>query len=445
MISYQKQREKIIRLAQQRIQEQQIRLTWSRSEILSQQEQSLRNLLSYAKKYSPWHQARLASFDLDHFQLKELTSLPTMNKKEVMANWDEVITDRHILLDAANRFLANISGPQFFLDQYQVYATGGSSGTRGVFVWNQEGFINFISLFFRYQFRDDYAKWDRKKPFVVAVIAAENPIHMSTPLFSIPLVPGVKIHHTPATWPLQKLVAELNQIQPTHLIGYTSVIHRVAEQAAKGNLTFKPDRVSVNSEPLFPETVNLFKKVWNVPINNMWASTDGGPHAGNCDYTNDLHLNEDAVIIEKSNNKIWLTNLINPLIPLIRYEIDDQIIFSEEDCPCGSKFRLIRNVTGRMDDDFIYEKGLIISTEDFESVLYAIPQIEEYQIFQTKEGADIHVIAHGSINIKTIQQQLERTFQKRGFLNPILHVEAVNKLQRHPETGKLRRFVPLKK
>jgi phenylacetate-CoA ligase len=438
-------RQQEICLIQQRIQEQQIRLTWSRPQILAVQEQALRQLLAYAKEHSPWHQARLAEFDTANIKLNQLSSLPTMTKKELMANWDNIVTDRKITLAAANNFLSTTKQPEYFLDRYHAYATGGSSGTRGVFVWNQESFINFVSLFFRYQFRDDYAKWDGKERIVLAVIAADHPIHMSTPIFSVPLLPAVEVHLTPATWPLQQLVAELNIIKPTHLIGYTSVLHRLAEQAAKGKLSFKPRRVSVNSEPLFPETLSLFKKVWNVPINNMWASTDGGPHAGNCDYTDDLHLNEDAVIVEVEAEKIFLTNLINPLAPLIRYEIDDQVVLSEQHCPCGSNYRLIKRVTGRMDDDFIYENAIMIPTEDFESVLYAIPQLEEYQIFQTPNGADIFIVANDPIDTTTITTTLEKNYLQKGFLNPELNIKLVKQLQRHAETGKLRRFVPLQK
>ncbi len=73
MNTYQKQRAKEISLIQQRIQEQQIRLKWSRSEILAQQEKKLRDLLSHAKKNSSWHRARLAAFDVENFKLEQLT------------------------------------------------------------------------------------------------------------------------------------------------------------------------------------------------------------------------------------------------------------------------------------------------------------------------------------------------------------------------------------
>ncbi len=44
-----------------------------------------------------------------------------------------------------------------------------------------------------------------------------------------------------------------------------------------------------------------------------------------------------------------VTNLVNPVQPLLRYEMND-IIELGDPCPCGSHFRVISQVIGRNDD-----------------------------------------------------------------------------------------------
>ncbi|MDW7656231.1 MAG: hypothetical protein SCM11_03545, partial [Bacillota bacterium] len=47
--------------------------------------------------------------------------------------------------------------------------------------------------------------------------------------------------------------------------------------------------------------------------------------------------------------RVVLTNLVNTIQPLIRYEMND-IIELGEACPCGSRFRVIERIIGRNDD-----------------------------------------------------------------------------------------------
>ncbi len=84
-----------------------------------------------------------------------------------------------------------------------------------------------------------------------------------------------------------------------------------------------------------------------------------------------MHLNEDLQIVEPVDEngnpvspgtrsaKIYLTNLFNRTLPLIRYEITDQVTFlTDEACACGSNLRRIGNIEGRLEDIITYEGGV---------------------------------------------------------------------------------------
>lgn len=70
--------------------------------------------------------------------------------------------------------------------------------------------------------------------------------------------------------------------------------------------------------------------------------------------------------------------------------------------------------------------------------------IEQYQVRQTEHGASIGVIATGKLDIAALRQDLIAALAKAGLANAEIDIQCVDELERHKETGKLRRFIPLK-
>jgi phenylacetate-coenzyme A ligase PaaK-like adenylate-forming protein len=433
------------------------RLSWDKTRIVSEQGQALRKLLRYAKQHSPYYQTHLSTIDPEDFSLADLCQLPVMTKKEVMENWNEIVTDRDLTLEKASEFLMYQTEPGLLDNRYHLTATGGSSGIRGLFPWSVEEFILFTTIFFRFQYRDEFShRTDDSPPLLVAAITAEKPIHLSRFVFTMPVIPQMKVMLLPATTPLAKMVEALNQSQPTHLIGYTTEIYQLAKEACQQRLKINPQRVSVNSEPLFPDMLATIKKAWNVPVTNMWGSSDVGPHAQSCDYSDHLHINEDFIIIEAVDEnyqavpegqeaaKVLVTNLFHQSMPLFRYELDDRIIILDEPCPCGSSFRLVQSIQGRSDESFAYANNKIVIPEVFENIIFPEPGISEYQVIQTTSGAIVNLVATDlALDITSLHRKLIDAYHQLGFKRPQIKVKIVKQLNRHPETGKLKRFIRL--
>ena len=121
------------------------RLTWPLERLHRLRDERLRALLRTAKARSPWHATRLAGVDVDAVTGADLAAIPTMTKTDVMEHWDEIVTDRRLTLELAETHLERVAseGPAYLLGDYQVVTTGGSSGRRGVFVWDFEGWLGF--------------------------------------------------------------------------------------------------------------------------------------------------------------------------------------------------------------------------------------------------------------------------------------------------------------
>jgi phenylacetate-CoA ligase len=194
------------------------RLAWSQDQIKAERQRALRETLAFAKTKSPWHAERLSRVDADSFTEADLARLPVMTKADVMSNWDELVTDRRLSLSGCNADItAKLEGKTkdyYYLDDYLVIATGGSSGVRGVFPWSWDEYIEIACATFRDQLRDEPPERLTGRR-LLAVIEAGQIVHGSPFLFSVSTDPEAEVKWIPADTPLDALVASLNEARPT--------------------------------------------------------------------------------------------------------------------------------------------------------------------------------------------------------------------------------------
>ena len=164
-----------------------------------------------------------------------MSMIPVMTKADVMANWDDVVTDRRLTLEQAEAHLAHVAsdGPAYLLGDYQVLTTGGSSGTRGVFVWDFEGFLMYALG------RDRGTLWlqqrDGRTESRRAIVASAHATH-ATSVLARTFAGSPQLGATrsfPVTLPLEQIVEGLNAFEPTDLMSYTSMLQRLGEEQAQ--------------------------------------------------------------------------------------------------------------------------------------------------------------------------------------------------------------------
>jgi phenylacetate-CoA ligase len=434
------------------------RLSWSQDQIKAERQRALRETLAFAKAKSPWHATRLSGVEAELFTETDLARLPVMTKSDVMSNWDEVVTDRRLTLAGCNADItAKLEGKTkdyYYLNDYLVIATGGSSGVRGVFPWSWDEFIEIACVTFRYQLRDEPP--DRLSGRrLLAVIEAGEIVHGSPFLFSISTDPAAQVCWFPADTPLTGLVAALNAAQPTQINCFGSVMEELGAEVLSQHLSINPHRVTTNSEPLLPETRDAIRKVWGVEINNMWGCVEVGHIGIECDAHEGMHMTDDLIITEFVDDKdqptrnpdaidrVLVTSLFGRTLPLIRYELTDIPVPDDKPCSCGAHFPLVSGVRGRADDIFVYSGGIKIHPLVFRTPLGQNPDIAEYQVRQTEDGAEIGVVTTGPLDVASLRRELVAGLAQAGLDNPRIGIALVDKLERHEETGKLKRFIPL--
>ncbi|HBG28728.1 MAG TPA: phenylacetate--CoA ligase [Phycisphaerales bacterium] len=186
-------------------------------------------------------------------------------------------------------------------------------------------------------------------------------------------------------------------ITPSYLLHIHS---RLAEFGiSRSDLALK--KAFIGAEPHSENTRKKIEELYNIDAYNSYGLSEmNGPGvAFECVYKNDLHLWEDAYIVEIINPKtgellpdgqegeVVLTNLVRSAMPLMRYRTRDLAFLHTEPCQCGRTHRRLSRILGRTDDMLIIN-GVNVFPSQIEEVIMKIPEVgTNYQIFVEKQGA----------------------------------------------------------
>jgi len=431
------------------------RVTWTAERLHAERTAQLRELIGMAVRRSPWHRDRLGEVDLTTLDADDVRHLPVMTKGDLMDNFDAIVTDPEVRLVDVNAHIAKLEGDAYFRDELHAVASGGSSGMRGVFVWGWEAWATVQLTAIRRSLLDRIGDPELASlPPVAMIVAAENATHFTSASSETFATGAIETHRFRVGLPVEEIVTGLNSVGGYTLATYPSMLARLVGEARAGRLQIQPRRILTMAEPLLPETRQAAEETWHAPVANMWGTSEAGVTAIGCFKGTGMHLTDDLVIVEAvdangepvqagvRSHKVYVTNLFNPLMPLIRYEISDEVTLLDEPCACGSVHQRIADIEGRNDDIFVYGDGVSVHPHLFRSILGREPAISEYQVQQTRAGAEIVVCAHGAFDVESLNRKLGEALVRSGCPEPAVTVTVVGSIPRLA-TGKLKRFLVL--
>lgn len=431
------------------------RLRWSRERLKAERERRLRELLAWSAQHSRFHADRLRGIDIASFTEADLPSLPIMAKAELMGEFDRVVTDPRLSLELVNRHVDHLVADDYLFDQYRVVGTSGTTGSRALFVYGWDEWVNFVIIATRWRGREgDTLPLEAS----VGSLFAYDAKHLSGAFHAFARnldAPGAPpVTHLPASMPVPEIVAGLNAAQPLLLQGYPSAICLLAHEARAGRLKINPARVATCGEKCSEEAKAAIAEAWGVKVYDYWGCTEGA-YAFPCEAGDAMHLPDDLVIVEpvdhdgnvvapgQSADKILLTNLYNRTQPLIRYEITDALTLLSEICSCGCAHRRITDIAGRTDTFFVYEGDVTLHWLGMMTLFVADPDVIEFQIAQTQRGLDVAIATSGHCDKERIRRGLTELMVKAGIDQPEVVIREVDALERL-WSGKLRQFQPLR-
>jgi putative adenylate-forming enzyme len=403
---------------------------WTRKQVEDYQARALQACREYAYAHSPCYQ-RFHRGLTD----RPLQELPVLTKAMLMEHFDEVVTDRAIRLEDVRQYLAHPGGQERFLNRYRVMATSGSTGQPGVFLASQaEGAILTVGF-------SRFPVWAGVTPkSKLALVASTASGHMSSQIPAMvdgQLLPRLQLS---ASDPVDTLVRQLNEWQPDMLAGYASILRILAEEQQQGQLHIMPRFVFSASETLTDEMRRRMEHAWHTRLFNIYAATESGVLAAECQYHSGLHLFEDLVIVEVVDEhnrpvppgvygeKVLLTVLFSRTHPLIRYEVSDRVSRSRmEQCPCGRPFALLDGIQGRTPEvlHFPARTGgeVAVIPHVFHRVMDTVP-VSGWQVVQERDRLQVLLSgAQAGLNEETLLQALRQALIEQDAIVPPIHIQ----------------------
>ncbi len=429
--------------------EQVARLHWDAASLTQYRSARLTETLSFAAEQSSWHADRLSSLDLEAVTPEDLTSLPTMTKADVMDAWDRIVTEPRLSLDAAQQHLARVDdgGLPFLLEKYVVFTTGGTTGRPGVFVWSLEEFARWGASAIR--FGIDAGDPPAKRLTFVAARSLRHPSAWA-PLLLHGWGAGSR-QRVPIDQPVPAIVEQLNAIAPDSMWVVSSVLPALIDAAAAGALRISPRRITAGADAVDPRALAAAEAVFGTRPVQSYATTDVGMVADQAPTEDTLIVHDDLMIVEpvdeddgpvptgELSHHVLVTSLHQRTMPMIRYRIDDRIRVAP---PAGRRypaFTRIASIDGRADDLFRYG-DVTVHPHTFRSVLTRHASVDDYQIRQKPDGAEVLIQVRGLCDVATLTTQLTAALVAAGVSGATAQVAVVNEIPR-TRLGKRLRFV----
>jgi phenylacetate-CoA ligase len=190
---------------------------------------------------------------------------------------------------------------------------------------------------------------------------------------------------------MDAFVEALERYRPEVVTGYPSAMHLLARACHDLGSSYRPRRVFSDSETVLDYQRAEVAKVWGCDIVDYYGMEVGWV-VGQCRDGN-YHISPLTSVVEVLDEagdsvrpgevgEIVVTDLTNPLMPLIRYRTGDLGAWASKPCECGWNTPALSFIEGRLDDVVVLPDGRKIGRLDH---IFKFSQgIKEAQIVQEK-------------------------------------------------------------
>jgi phenylacetate-CoA ligase len=159
-----------------------------------------------------------------------------------------------------------------------------------------------------------------------------------------------------------------------------------------GKDVHRPESAICTAESLLSSQRKVIEHVLGAKIFEHYGSREFGMIAAECENHVGMHVNPAAVYLEyvpvegaeiEGLHEIFVTDLLNEGMPLIRYRVNDCVIPATDRCPCGRSYPLIQKIIGRTADLFPLPNGDKVPGVSLTNrVLQVCPGLRKVQIIQ---------------------------------------------------------------
>ncbi len=370
-------------------------------EMLNLQRERASKLMQHARRYSRYYAEKYAGLPAD----VTLADLPPVSKRELMARFEDWVTDPAIKLAELRNHIASPENiGREYLGKYLVCTTSGSTGVPAIFLYDKSSMnvMNALAATRSMAYKGVMSKLVKRGGRSAAVYATGGHYLGVASVRNRQMKNRLKAKQFAVysvLWPMEEIVEKLNKFQPALLGGYPTALELLISEQQSGRLRIQPALINTGGEHLSRELAKCLSEAFGCPVQTSYSCTEGGLIAFQCSEGH-LHINSDWVIVEPVDasgrpvpagtlaDKVYITNLTNYVQPVIRYEVTDRIRFLADPCPCGSLLPAIE-VEGRTDDilEFVSEAGKVrIPPLAAYVILNEVPGVVRFQLIQSGDN-----------------------------------------------------------
>lgn len=419
---------------------------------------SIQKLYKHVKKNSGFYKNLYGSVEIN--KIEDFDKLPVINKKIMLDNFDELNTCGLKLKEATDFAVSkeiNKDYTGYYEDKYVVGLSSGTSGSKGIFITPKS-----LTKRLPFVFLARSGISPRFLPYKILFL-----LRVFSQGFSDINSPLVKLKYLSTMTPVEAIIDAINKNRINIIMAPPSMLRILLPFADKINAEI--ETIVTYAEVLTDEDIVIFAKAFNhrknfVEANNtkviqIYQASEG--QIGSSCKCGNLHINEDLVFVEiydkygrlvDSANEIGvkmiITNLVNYVQPLIRYEMNDMIMLGDK-CGCGSNFRVIRKVLGR-NDDIIYLKNIngmlqhVFPDLFSRWIITGSDDIREFKVIQDNDEITVYV---DTLNDSSDKDKLRDLLYDRIIMElkefAIYNVKLkiiFRKLELPPDMSKYKRF-----
>ena len=389
--------------------------------------------------------------DLDTVRPEDL---PLIDKNIMMENYDDFVTDPALKRADLERFISESPSPgSRYKNKYAVVHTSGSSGTIGLFVYGPRDWAISKALGLRTT-GIKLPPFRRKR---IAFIAATGGHFASAASFyNLPQFIFKRLPLSISS-PIEEIREKVNRFKPDMISGYASGLNLLAEEQQAGHINITPSEAFCTGDPLTNTFRQRVEDAFGVNPVNMYGSSETMTLAGECHAYHRLHLFNDwfsAQVVDDDlkpakSGKVVITNLYNYTQPLIRYQMNDEVVMSDKPCSCGWSFPVIESMAGRH-EEFLWfdrEEGKKEFIHPIVLAEFFVPGLEKFQFRQSSSNSLVmRAVIRGEKSevLASIREKMNEILSGKSLEGHVqFDIELADELRNDPKTGKFRLIVPL--
>ena len=354
----------------------------SRADLERRALEGVNDLLAYARGRVP-HYRSPAYPDRPLAALADLAALPLLTKRDV--------------LDAG---VAEFRAAGLSRRAYRVDVTSGTTGTR-LEIWHDVGAYGYHGATVLRRFlTSGFRPWWR--------VAHIKPFPRPVRWFQrLGLFPRVVV---PAGQSDEDIARQVLAARPHLIMGYPLVLRgllRTLTEADKRALGRTLRMVMTDSELLTDEAAALLASGFGVTVFDEYSAYEVLTVSSQC-KAGSMHVDEDRVWLEIVDpdgrpvpdgveGSVVVTHYRERAMPLVRYQLGDRAVGVPGGCACGSSFRRMKLVSGRVNDCVTLPDGRCVYSGVFLSLAMFTPGVAECMVRQDAAGRiTIYLVPDGT-------------------------------------------------